>query len=320
MRGCPPIEYTDATANQYTRVTGGGTRWAVSHRTQHLSSRYPAIMSVSMSGHAHNVIDAILHYVQGASNPGSPVYLLRAATRSSRPETYLVWDDTCKAMFEELVPADDEDRRLLDGVKEILEAPDKASDVLRRLERSQRIPFEHELELATFESTPSIYAVWDKLMADLNISDLTGKILRGHLWLEYSLEEVFRRRVASYDHFEKARLSFSAKTQLARSMNILAEDEYRLVLFLNKIRNGIAHQFTYTVTPEIESQLLAIASSDIKRTAQISASSTFPKGFERIFITLVVRLHLKIDHIETHERFDRWQNGKTSEVLAKLKF
>jgi len=273
-----------------------------------------------MNGHAHNVIDALLYSIEGASKPGTPVYLLRTATRSSRPETYLVWDDTCNALFEGLIPAHDEERRLLDGIREILEVPDKASDVLKRLERSQRIPFEHGLELATFESTPSIYAVWDRLMADLSIPDLTGKILRGHLWLEYSLEEVFRRRVASYEHFEKARFSFSAKTQLARSMNILADDEYRLVLFLNKIRNSIAHQFAYALTPEIEAQLLALASPDVKRTAQISASSTFPEGFERIFMTLVVRLHIQIDHIEAHERFDRWQNEKTNEVLAKLKF
>ena len=169
-----------------------------------------------------------------------------------------------------------------------------------------------------FEGTPSIEAVSEKLLLDLNNSDLTGKVLRGHLWLEYSIEEGLRRTVASYEHFEKTRLSFSAKIHLARSMNISEEDEYRVVLFLNRIRNNIAHQFSYVLTPEIERQLLNLSSPRLIRTGIIKESREFPEGIQRIFTTLVVGLHLKVDHIEAHQRFDRWQKEKTMSVIQEM--
>lgn len=270
------------------------------------------------NGHALNVIDAVLHYVQGGTESSSPVYALRVTMRSRRPDAYLIWNEECAALLEGLQPATDEDGRLLDGVREILAHDERASTVMKELGYSQNIPFEEQLELKKFEAKPVIYAVWDKLMADLKTPDLTSKILRGHLWLEYSIEEVLRRRVASYEHFEKARLSFSAKIHLARSMSILQDDEYAVVMFINRIRNNLAHQFTYVVTPDVEAQLIQLASPDIRRTGRIKDTTEFPSGFEGIFMTLVVRLHMRVDHIEAHRRFDGWQDDQTTAIVEQL--
>jgi hypothetical protein len=114
-------------------------------------------------------------------------------------------------------------------------------------------------------------------------TDPTFSVLKAHLLVEEFLTEYLATKVTAARHLQNARLSFSQKLALARSMSPRHDDEFtwdRLAK-LNSLRNELAHKRD----PAAAAEKIEAFVSEAKRlapmpepAARVSASSPMPAG------------------------------------------
>lgn len=120
-----------------------------------------------------------------------------------------------------------------------------------------KTPDEHKADFAINEARS------DRLVP--HDADELSIILKGHLLIEEQLRSITRSILASPEHFDKARLTFSNALHLARAVAghfnqgvcwIAAEK-------LNTIRNHIAHQAEPVAAPVLLEKFFAACESDM---------------------------------------------------------
>lgn len=89
-------------------------------------------------------------------------------------------------------------------------------------------------------------------------TDLIGRILRAHLFVEHYVLEYLREENPKLGSLDDARLSFSQKVALLSSDNHMLEDTIPGIKHLNKIRNRLAHNLQAAVTKEDAAVFLAL--------------------------------------------------------------
>ncbi len=91
---------------------------------------------------------------------------------------------------------------------------------------------------------PKHLAAAEQLIADLErFDEITVLVLNGHLILDRLLTEGIENFVLHPSKLDGARLSFSQKLQLARSMSTSSQDStmWKLIEKVNRVRNVLAH-------------------------------------------------------------------------------
>lgn len=87
-------------------------------------------------------------------------------------------------------------------------------------------------------------------------TDLIGRILRSHLFLERFITENLQRANPSLGSIEKAKLTFAQKIELLSPSNPDVVEVTPGIRKLNNIRNRLAHQSNAAVTAEDAAALL----------------------------------------------------------------
>jgi hypothetical protein len=95
-----------------------------------------------------------------------------------------------------------------------------------------------------------------KYLEDINTDDVLGAVLRGHLYVEFELIRLIEAFFVEPSAIDLTRVSFPVKVDLAMAMGILPEEERPALMFLNRLRNKLAHNLEATVTEEEERALL----------------------------------------------------------------
>ena len=90
----------------------------------------------------------------------------------------------------------------------------------------------------------------DKYLAHINASDPLQIVIRGHLHLEAELNQLILFRFASPEALDLSDLSFPRRLDLAVALGCLNAADKPPYLFLNSLRNKLAHDLNYDVTPK----------------------------------------------------------------------
>jgi hypothetical protein len=67
-------------------------------------------------------------------------------------------------------------------------------------------------------------------------------LIKGHLYIEGSLIQLIKLGLENPDFFDPTKLNFPNKVRLACALGFIEKDEIKFLLFLNDLRNSLAHQ------------------------------------------------------------------------------
>ena len=87
-------------------------------------------------------------------------------------------------------------------------------------------------------------------------------ILKGHLVIEYFLNEIINTSIPYGQKYLIDNLNFSKKINLVKRSNFIQEDAVLFIIELNKIRNKCAHRLDYVVSDDDLDILGSTVSSD----------------------------------------------------------
>lgn len=77
-------------------------------------------------------------------------------------------------------------------------------------------------------------------------SPLLAVLLKGHLWIERSLEATLRFRLAHPDKVLTTRLQFEAKLRWCHALGAIDEATYSSLASINSLRNRVAHRVDFS--------------------------------------------------------------------------
>jgi hypothetical protein len=126
---------------------------------------------------------------------------------------------------------------------------------------------------------PALHASKERFIREMDtIDEMVHVLLKGHLLLEEELASIIDQHVFHRENVAEARLSFSQKLSLARSLCLRKNKlgEWDLVAAINGLRNNLAHGLN---SPDREKRLEKLKSiyfreaADFGRIEQIKAAS-----------------------------------------------
>jgi hypothetical protein len=154
-------------------------------------------------------------------------------------------------------------------------------------------------------------AVLQKLEENLRFVDESALvILKGHLIIEETLTEIISTFVFHAEQLEGARLSFSQKVAIARSMSLDEHNNemWQLIAAINRLRNELAHALSSPKRVEKTKALLnlheklgGIMTTDEKETPEhilLSFSVTYSLGFLSGFLEEVRRFKSMLEDMD----------------------
>lgn len=74
-------------------------------------------------------------------------------------------------------------------------------------------------------------------------------VIRGHLYLEHVLIEMIKETLSKPQLVKLERVSFLTKLELCAANQLVDEKFFGAIRFVNTIRNRVAHDLTYELTP-----------------------------------------------------------------------
>lgn len=86
-------------------------------------------------------------------------------------------------------------------------------------------------------------------------------VLRGHLYLEFLLNEILTKKVTKDFKIDGIRLSFFQKVQLLNSMGLIDMLTKQVLLTINSIRNSYSHKLTFVLSFDNVFTLVNIAAN-----------------------------------------------------------
>lgn len=105
-------------------------------------------------------------------------------------------------------------------------------------------------------------AHFERLDKALGNEDLTGVLVRGHLFVENEMAKTLANAVPYYEKISDAQLPFEAKIMWLRALALISGDERRALTALNQVRNKLVHVRKPGAIPEItEAQINDISAS-----------------------------------------------------------
>lgn len=94
---------------------------------------------------------------------------------------------------------------------------------------------------------------------DEKASEELHMLLRGHLYLEWMLAEILRRKMSSPGSLAALSMGFYKLVKLLEAMGLLDQAEVELLLALNRLRNKYAHRPGFDLTFDSAFELAELA-------------------------------------------------------------
>jgi hypothetical protein len=94
---------------------------------------------------------------------------------------------------------------------------------------------------------------------DEQASEQLHLVLRGHLYIEYLLNEIINRSVQNPKELESRRMSFFKKVRLLHALGKIDKPITDLLLSLNSVRNSFAHELYFQVSFDEAFKLVKVA-------------------------------------------------------------
>jgi hypothetical protein len=95
-------------------------------------------------------------------------------------------------------------------------------------------------------------AYFEQFEKAISNEDLTGALIRGHLYVENEMATILRSAVPLYDKIPPRQLMFEAKVAWLRAMALISSEERRALEKLNDTRNKVAHISKPGTVPELK--------------------------------------------------------------------
>jgi hypothetical protein len=102
------------------------------------------------------------------------------------------------------------------------------------------------------------------ILNHINADDPLQIIVRGHLYVEASLNRLISLRFLFPKAFDLANMHYPAKVDLALALGVLHKDDAGSLRALNTLRNRLAHNIEHKVTPKDVRQLLDTMSPTVR--------------------------------------------------------
>lgn len=94
---------------------------------------------------------------------------------------------------------------------------------------------------------------------DEKASEELHMLLRGHLYLEWMLAEILRRKMSNPESLAALNMGFYKLVKLHEAMGLLDQAEVELLLALNRLRNRYAHRLGFDLTFDNAFELAELA-------------------------------------------------------------
>lgn len=124
--------------------------------------------------------------------------------------------------------------------------------------------------------------------------DLLGILLRAHLWIERALKAVIERSLKHPERL-RARWSFRHRLELVAALGFLDEVDLQAYLYLDDLRNRVAHRFNYTVSEGDQAAMISRLQPSLRGSIEASTvGKPFPEPLRQALRLLVVTLMLRL--------------------------
>lgn len=160
--------------------------------------------------------------------------------------------------------------------------------------------FSQELD----EEASKSAAYFERFDKHISNEDLTGVLIRGHLYAETEMAKILANAVPLYDKIPSGQLMFEAKVAWLRAFAIISSDERKTLQALNKIRNKLAHITKPGTVPELSTKQIndlrdTLAPSMLEVTDPNEHNSTDAAVVLRSSIlAIVITLHIRAEVTE----------------------
>jgi len=90
------------------------------------------------------------------------------------------------------------------------------------------------------------------------------QLIQAHLYLEHVLTMLMTDALADPGAIGASRMAFAQKLNMIRAMGLLSVENVSTLIKINKLRNKIAHDLTFSITDESERDLINATSDNFK--------------------------------------------------------
>jgi hypothetical protein len=121
--------------------------------------------------------------------------------------------------------------------------------------------------------------------------DMLTLVIRAHLYLEHVLIHTLKDAFPVPDAIQMRRLGFPAKLDLCIAMGLVPKEWSAAVLFINEMRNKVAHRLEFEFTEADRTKLLNLLPSDI---TQFFSDRLEKSKTDWVFLFRLIVLHFDI--------------------------
>jgi hypothetical protein len=128
-----------------------------------------------------------------------------------------------------------------------------------------------------------------ELVAVLNSSDKLGQVLKGHLAVEAVLGTALSTKMALPQAFQRMRLSFARKVQLAVALGLVPGADEAAFVVLNALRNALAHDCHCNISKKDGERLIRALSKAWREAPPVV--EYVERGLDDLLIIGIIVLH-----------------------------
>lgn len=138
-----------------------------------------------------------------------------------------------------------------------------------------------------------------ELVKDVSARDELGLVLRGHLYVEHTLNEMLGVMMPYAGRLRRLNLTFTRKVELARALGVLILDEEKPLLALNELRNRYAHDLKGPIgEAQVERLYGSITTEWLSSLSKGGRTSDLRESVVNFVLLLVVALDAKLVRLE----------------------
>lgn len=140
----------------------------------------------------------------------------------------------------------------------------------------------------------------DRFIDHINADDPLQIVIRGHLYVEAELITLISEALKDSEALDLSRLGFPTKIDLAVALGLLSRDEKAPYIYLNKLRNSLAHNLNSDIGEKEEQELFNTLRADQKEAvSERFRTGMFPSLLRGILTLLDVQLETRIQALKT---------------------
>lgn len=268
-----------------------------------------------------DIVDAVLAIASNGANPDAAeaIRWARVGLRSGRPSRKWVWPESVEQRLVDLSveTLPEELENLISDALGVADGTLEAYDIGGKWDTRRPPPLDMLLELEPFRTTVSFDEVQEQFRAHIDASEPLEVIVRGHLWIEASLNALINRKATSPDELSIARLTFAQKVAVALAFGALRPELAAPIRKINKLRNRFAHDLDTTITETDQREVIAACGPLLRIMSEIDKKDwPVPDGIVQIISALVVVLYGLGDEEDARARYDAFMRQDLIRALG----